>query len=304
MKHLITRIALTAVLGSFLNAPLQAGVVDTELEAQLESISPNQMVSIIVTLNTRANTNAIKDKNKRQRRAKIIKEMHAHANLKQPVVIAFLKASGATDIKSFWITNSLAAKVPASLIRKLAKRPGVARVYVDATLSAPVSNAALLAPPEWNLSAVHAPEVWGLGHTAQGVVVANMDTGVDVAHPDLNTRWRGGTNSWYDPHGQYTTPTDYAGPLISGHGTQSMGLIVGGDTGGTTIGVAPGAKWIAAKIFNNQGTAQESHFHQSFQWMLDPDNNPLTDDAPDVVNGSFQTAVAGVCDTRFQADIQ
>jgi serine protease AprX len=304
MKHLITRITLAAMLGFFLIDPLQAGVVDAELETQLENISPNQMVSIIVTLNTRANTNAIKDKNKGQRRAKIIKEMHTHANLKQPIVIAFLKANGATDIKSLWITNSLAAKVPANLIRKLAKRPGVARVYMDATLSAPVSNGALLAPPEWNLSAVHAPEVWGLGHTAQGVVVANMDTGVDVAHPDLITRWRGGTNSWYDPHGQYTTPTDYAGALISGHGTQSMGLIVGGDAGGTTIGVAPGAKWIAAKIFNNQGTAQESHFHQSFQWMLDPDNNPLTNDAPDVVNGSFQTAVAGTCDTRFQADIQ
>jgi serine protease AprX len=303
MKQLIARFIIGTVLSLSFNIPLQAGVVDSELEAQLEAIAPNQLVSVIVTLKTRANTNAFKHKDKAQRRAKIVQAMHDHANLKQPALLAFLKANGATNIKPLWIINSIAAKVPASMIRKLAKRPGVARVYTDATLSVPVSGATSLAIPEWNLSAVHAPEVWDLGHTAQSVVVANMDTGVDVVHPDLATRWRGGTNSWYDPHGQHTTPTDYAG-AVSGHGTQTMGLILGGDTGGTTIGVAPGAKWIAAKIFNNQGTALESHFHQSFQWLLDPDNNPLTDDAPDVVNGSFQTALSGICDTRFQADIQ
>jgi VCBS repeat-containing protein len=302
MKQFIARFVIATVLSLSFNFPLQAGIVDSELETQLKTIAPNQLVSIIVTLKTRADTNAFKYKDKAQRRTKIVQAMHDHANLKQPALLAFLKANGATNIKQLWIINSVAAKVPASMIRKLAKRPGVAKVYADATLSVPVSGATSLAIPEWNLSAVHAPEVWDLGQTAQSVVVANMDTGVDLVHPDLATKWRGGTNSWYDPHGQYTTPTDNASAM-SGHGTQTMGLILGGDTGGTTIGVAPGAKWIAAKIFNNQGTALESHFHQSFQWLLDPDNNPLTDDAPDVVNGSFQTAQPGICDTRFQADI-
>jgi|CXWL01.1.fsa_nt_gi VCBS repeat-containing protein len=303
MKPLITRLIIGTVLGLSFICPLQAGVVDSELETQLKAIAPDQLVSVIITLKTRADTNAIKDKDKVQRRAKIIKAMRDHANLKHPALLTFLKANGATNIKPLWIVNSIAAKVPASLIRKLSKRPGVARVYIDATLSVPLSGATTYAVPEWNLSAVHAPELWALGQTANGVVVANMDTGVDVLHPDLATRYRGGTNSWYDPHGQNPLPTDLAG-AVSGHGTQTMGLIVGGDSGGSTIGTAPGAQWIAAKIFNNQGTAQESHFHQSFQWMLDPDSNPLTDDAPDVVNGSFQTALSDVCDTRFEADVQ
>lgn len=305
MNKFMNRLIVGVVLGFFFNTSLSAGVVDPALEARLKTVPADQPISIMIALNTRADTNAIKEKVRAQRRAKIIQALQDHANLKQASLLAFLKANGGTDIRPLWIVNSVAAKCPAGLIRKLAKRPGVASVYTDEALSISVSGsgASSSAVPEWNLSAIHAPDLWALGHTAQGIVVANMDSGVDGAHPDLSGNWRGGSNSWYDPHGQYAAPTDYAG-AISGHGTQTMGLIVGGSSGGTALGAAPGAQWIAVKIFNSQGTAQESHFHQSFQWLLDPDNNPLTDDAPDVVNGSFQTSPGGVCDTRFQADVQ
>jgi serine protease AprX len=42
---------------------------------------------------------------------------------------------------------------------------------------------------------INDPGLWNLGFLGQGIVVANMDTGVDVSHPDLATRWRAGTNS-------------------------------------------------------------------------------------------------------------
>ncbi|MEQ1637899.1 MAG: Ig-like domain-containing protein [Methylococcales bacterium] len=303
MKQFITRFIISLGLGLTFNLPLQAGVVDLDLEVMLKKNSPNQLFPVIVTLNTQANLNTLKDRDKAQHSIKTIQALRNHANFTQPAILAFLKSVGATNIKPLWIINSIAVTLPARMVRVLSKLPGVARVYMDMTLSVSPSAAATASAPEWNISAIHAPELWGMGNTGQGVVIANMDTGVDVVHPDLATRWRGGTNSWYDPHGQYPSPTDYAGAL-SGHGTQTMGLIVGGNTGGTTIGTAPGAKWIAAKVFNNQGTALESHFHQSFQWLIDPDNNPLTNDAPDVVNGSFQTALSGICDNRFQTDIQ
>jgi hypothetical protein len=47
----------------------------------------------------------------------------------------------------------------------------------------------------------------------------NMDSGVDINNPDLASRWRGGSNSWYDVHGQHpVTPFDAAG-ISTGHGT-------------------------------------------------------------------------------------
>ena len=171
--------------------------------------------------------------------------------------------------------------------------------------------------PEPNLNLIRAPDLWGLGYIGQGTVVANMDTGVDWAHPDLAPRWRGAPDpaasppetcadtapgNWFDPHGEHVCPGD-----INGHGTQSMGIIVGGDANGLsrTIGAAPGARWIAVKMFDNAGNAQDSDIHLGYQWLLDPDGDPFTDDAPDVVNNSWGFSMnPGQCNTEFQPDIQ
>lgn len=159
----------------------------------------------------------------------------------------------------------------------------------------------------WNLDDIFAPDVWSQGFIGQGVVVANMDSGVDITHPDLAATWRGGSNSWYDVHGQHpVTPFDAAG-AATGHGTRSMGLMSGGDASGFSLGVAPGSRWIAVKVWNDAGNALISHFTLGFQWLLDPDNNPATDDAPDVVNNSWgfeDTGDVGTCNTVFQANIQ
>jgi hypothetical protein len=126
-----------------------------------------------------------------------------------------------------------------------------------------------------------------------------MDTGVDPFHPDIAPKWRGGSNSWFDPNGQHATPYD-----ADGHGTWTMGLMVGGEAGGTVIGVAPGAQWIAVKIFNDSGQSLLSHIHAGFQWALDPDDNPTTDDAPDIVNNSwYLQGTVGTCDGEFADDI-
>ena len=141
--------------------------------------------------------------------------------------------------------------------------------------------------------------MWSLGDTGRGVVVASLDSGVDVNHPDLGPRWRGGTDSWFDPYGQHpTTPLD-----LTGHGTATMGVMVGGDAGGTTIGMAPGATWIAARIFNDSGSGTATAIHAALQWVLDPDGNPATDDAPDVLNNSWAYGSIG-CNLAFQLDLQ
>ena len=72
-----------------------------------------------------------------------------------------------------------------------------------------------------------------------------------------------------------------------------------------TIGVAPGAEWIAATPSTRAPTpASTTTSSTAFQWFADPDGNPGTiDDVPDVVQNSWgvNEGFAGYvdCDSRW-----
>ncbi|MDP9239619.1 MAG: S8 family serine peptidase [Actinomycetota bacterium] len=273
---------------------------NTGVAAAATASPGDAMVDVIVVMRSKADLRTVSGASRAARLASVERTLRVTADRAQASLLALLRTRQAAHrvdrIVPLWIANEVKIRADQGVIAELTARPDVLAVRPDRTITAPVAQ--LAAPPQPNLVTIGAPAMWDLGYTGQGVVVANLDTGVDVSHPDLASRFRGGTNSWYDPNGQHpTTPTD-----ISGHGTQTMGVIVGGDAGGTSIGVAPGAQWIAAKIFNDQGVAQTSKIHQAFQWLLDPDGNPATPDAPNVVNNSWSTAVAG-CDVEFQPDL-
>jgi len=81
-----------------------------------------------------------------------------------------------------------------------------------------------------------------------------------------------------------------------------MGVLVGGDAGGSAIGMAPDARWIAAKIFNDRGLATTTGIHRALQWLLDPDRDLATADAPDVVLNAWTGSAPG-CRAEFQPDL-
>lgn len=274
--------------------------IGMKLQSLLTTSEPESEIPIIVTLRDRAEIADVKGKSRAERRGQLIKALKEKAVKSQADILDFLKKNQGKRLKPFWIFNGLGVSASPQMIHALAKRPDVERISLDDTMAAPVTQADAGAPAEWNLEAVNAPAVWGLGYSGQGVVVANMDTGVDYNHPDLASQWRGGSNSWFDPNGEHALPYD-----ADGHGTQTMGIMVGGNAAGTFIGVLPDAQWIGVKIYNDTGFASYSAIHQGFQWLLDPDGDPATDDAPDVVNGSWGLPDGlNQCVTDFQADIQ
>jgi len=287
------------LLALFGHSGAHAGALTVQLQATLNARAPADEVAVIVTLSDQVDIGT-RLRSDRRRDPGLIKALKAKAALTQNPLKTFLKNHGAQRVRPLWVINGVAARVRADAIPHLASQPGVAVVRLDQTLQAPAVTTGTSAPPEWNLSAIHADDLWALGHTGRGIVVANMDTGVDPYHPDLNGKWRGGANSWFDAHGEHNTPYDE-----HGHGTQTMGILVGGAAGGSAIGVAPDATWIAAKIFDDDDSAQLSDIHLAFQWLLDPDGNPDTPDAPDVVNASWGLdGSAGQCVLEFSSDIQ
>ena len=263
--------------------------------------APTAQRSVIITLRDQVDVQALAQGSRRDRVRNIVQGLRGTADRTQVSLLALLRNEQSrgtvSRFTSLWIVNAIAATATPDLLQAISRRPEVLSIAPDESVFAPA--AASVAPPEPNVRLVNAPALWDLGYRGQGVVVASMDTGVDATHPDLLPRWRGGANSWYDPNGQHpNTPTD-----VSGHGTQTMGVILGGDAGGSAIGVAPDAQWIAVKIFNDRGVATTSGIHLGYQWLLDPDGNPETLDAPDVVNNSWDFSNPG-CNLAFQQDLQ
>jgi len=282
--------------------------IDPALQRELAATRSRRMVEAVVVLDTQADLSTIRARTRSQRLTAVEGALRATAAGSQRGVLALLDRRRAqhlvASVVPLWIGNQVAVRATPSVIRELAARPEVREVRPDFAIQAPAPTTAseataATAAPEPNVALVNAPAMWDLGFRGQGIVVANMDTGVDATHPDLAGRWRGGTNSWYDPNGEHpTTPTDR-----NGHGTWTMGAMVGGDAGGTAIGVAPDARWIAVKIFNDRGTTTSTMIHRGFQWLLDPDGNPATADAPNVVNDSWTMSVGG-CNLDFQLDLR
>ena len=78
-----------------------------------------------------------------------------------------------------------------------------------------------------------------------------------------------------------------------GHGTHTMGTMVGDDGGSNQIGMAPGAKWIGCRNMDNGGVGTPASYTECFDWFLAPypiGGNPSQGDptkAPDVISNSW-----------------
>ena len=248
-----------------------------------------------------------------ERRRELVSQLQVKANDSQPPVLAALarmEALGtARGSRPLWIINAIAATVSPEALAQLDAMPEVDRIVADRTHDAfgpPVSQpdisagsvefAGWASAPQsangqtqgWSLLRIRAPQVWNLlGTEGDGATVAIVDTGVDWQHPALQANYRGGQGAsanhegnWYSPvQPTQTTPID-----LHGHGTHVAGIAVGSQG----IGVAPGARWIAVAIADENGRIRDSDVHAAFQWLLAPAGKP--DLAPDIVNNSWGTA--------------
>lgn len=292
----LVRLLLTAVCVSLLgfSFPATGATLDPRLQSVIDSPFPDGEIPVIVTFRGGVEPMALRDE-AGQRQPRLASLLRERAASSQKAARDFLRSRNVAGIKNLNIINGLAFTASVDTLRELAARADVVAMSFDEVIYPPEIVPALTAgSAESNISLIKAPELWSLGYAGQGIVVATMDTGVDATHPDLASRWRGGNNSWFDPNEEHPTPIDTD---EQGHGTSVMGVILGGNADGAYIGVAPEARWIAVKIFNDAGEAPTSSILDGFNWLLDPDGDPATDDAPHVVNNSWGFEEApNICD--------
>ncbi len=222
------------------------------------------------------------------------------------------------EFTPFWIANAIHVTGDARLARALAARPEVSHLEADREyhLIEPTDRNAEDQLPadagtmavEWGIANIRADQVWAdFGITGQGIVVASIDTGVRYTHNALVNKYRGNLGGGvFDHNYNWFDPTGVCGPTPcdnNNHGTHVTGTMVGDDGGTNQIGVAPGAKWIAAKGCASS-SCSSTHLLAAGQWMLAPTRTDGTGadptKAPHVVNNSWG---GGRGDTWYQATI-
>lgn len=237
------------------------------------------------------------------RRAFVYETLVNHADTSQAELRQALEQFD-IEYRAYYLVNGLAVRGGPLLEMWLASRPEVDRVLqspvlrpLHAQAGVTVGDAQRPDAIPWNLEFISADRVWSeFGVSGEGIDIGHADTGVDGAHPELLGSYRGGSGehdyNWYDPWNGTDRPTDKGG-----HGTHTLGTILGKNTG-----IAPGAEWMGCTNLA-RNLANPSLYLECLQFMLAPfpiGGDPFTDGAPslaaDVLNNSWACPTIEGCD--------
>ena len=94
----------------------------------------------------------------------------------------------------------------------------------------------------WAFDALDIQKLHDLSFKGRGVLVAVIDTGVDITHYDLQGCAIGSYNTTNEPYG-----------TTHGHGTAVTGIIAARDNAGGIIGIAPECKIYPIKAMEENG---------------------------------------------------
>jgi uncharacterized repeat protein (TIGR01451 family) len=321
MSRLIVVLGLVLLVAALVPAGTSASLsppakIELSLRQRMEAASPGEYLSALVVLRERVDLTEMEPQlvtlGRRARHERVVRTLQETAVRTQGPLLAYLETQAlhgrVAQIEPFWIANVVAVEATPAVLAEVAGRPDVAslrenRFYpIESVAGAPVPQVSPDAP-QIGLVRIGADQMWARGWTGEGVLVATVDTGAWLPHQALYTRWRGyepgvqPDEAWFDYWSVTTTPSDTL--ECGSHGTHVMGTIVGDDGFGNQIGVAPGAHWIAARIFGPPGggcSSSDASKLAAWQWLADPDGNPGTvDDFPHVVNRSGGEGGGGYC---------
>ena len=116
---------------------------------------------------------------------------------------------------------------------------------------------------QWGLSKIGAPAAWDHTTGASGVVIAVVDTGVDLTHPDLSCPGKL-TSGWNFVSNNNDPDDDH------GHGTHVAGIAAAcSDNGSGVAGVAWGATLMPVKVLDSGGSGYYSDVAAGIIYAVD-----------------------------------
>jgi subtilisin family serine protease len=212
-----------------------------------------------------------------QLRSYVVNELKSFSERSQQPLMQELnelqQAGEISQIKSLWIANVINCYASPAAILQLAGHTDIERIDIDEEriLIDPleIKEAGVEGTREitYNVNIMNVPQVWNMGYTGEGIVVAVLDTGVNYNHEDLSG------NMWTHPnfpfHGwnfvnNNNNPMDY-----HGHGTHCAGTVAGNGNAGSQTGMAPASKIMALQVLGADGGGTESGVWAAIQFAAE-----------------------------------
>ena len=300
-------------------SPAQLSKIDPQLLAPSLMAEGNGLVEALVKVKGKANKNLLNpNAHYLDKRQAWVDQLQNTTNIAQSSLLNWLQRNN-VEHKSFWVNNTIYIRADRSVLNQLAARDDVIFIYGNPKLQirrpAPEPMAveqqdslATLAGPEWGVAKINAPKVWAAGVTGQGVTIAGEDTGYKWDHPAIKGKYRGWNGSsanhnynWHDAthSGSASCAPNQVVPCDdNGHGTHTVGTMVGDDGAGNQVGVAPGAKWIGCRNMIG-GAGTPATYTECLQWLIAPTDlngqNPDPSKAPDVSSHSWGCPTSEGC---------
>jgi subtilisin family serine protease len=154
--------------------------------------------------------------------------------------------------------NGFSAHLSGPQLKRLQARSDVAYVVPDITVQAaslqPVVAGETVPPGIRRAQAASLTDA----HQSATSAVAVLDTGVDLANPDLDAM--SGKNC-------VSTTAGAAAKDDNGHGTNVAGIVAARDSGTLVTGVAPGTRIVSVKVLNSKATGTLSQILCGIDWV-------------------------------------
>lgn len=255
------------------------------------------------------NVNASKEEIQNEIRKEMVDKSIKLKEDSQKSIIEILERSkkdgNVKNYQQFFIINCINVVCKKEVLVKISKRSDVEKISINKKVkipklqnNIPEDREALSSVEKkhvpWNLKMISADKAQKeVQNFNNDVVVAIIDSGVDVSHPAIKNNYRGNDKnlkrySWYNVVNEKTG--DKEEPYDDrGHGTHVCGTILG-QRENSLLGVCPYAKWIAVKVFDSNGETDNAKLLKAGEWIMAPkDENGIShpEMAPKVVNNSW-----------------
>lgn len=269
-------LALSAVCGYAQN-------IDPALEKEMGLKKDDEKIDVFVIMRQRYDRDQLNRRanyytTRAARREFVVNELKQFADASQHDIRQSLakmeKSEMVTTPKVLWMANALYFSATKQAIYDLAERNDIEVIGLDEKVDAlqqednprPVQANRDITP---NVTQVKADQVWNLGYTGQGVVVAVVDTGVNYDHLDLKDHlWDGGPE--FPNHGWDFGDGDNNPMDLRGHGTHCSGTVCGDGGAGRETGMAPDVTLMCVKITpGSGGSTSAACICEGIQWAVE-----------------------------------